>query len=195
MAAFTEYLRLTSLQTDQAAFLKAQARFLKFIHHRAFEKICTRLKYGDKLWKGGDPLALLAKQPVGIVTPTRFTLPTLKLLEEALTRQKLTSDGEHFTVDSTNAVKWLGVFLYLRGLLNELVVDGTQSSRLTQDTDRCKVTLKAEKYKYFLQIIEALHAVTCTKLLVKALQSAYIGSENVLTASLGKLIRDSSSPN
>jgi len=105
--AFLELLRST-LHRQQSKFDVASALFIRFVHHRAFEKINNRIKLRSKLWDN-DPFALLATQsptPIDLVT-VYFESPT-PLLTEALSAHSLLPDEHHqYVVKKDNMHEWV----------------------------------------------------------------------------------------
>ncbi|KIY70725.1 hypothetical protein CYLTODRAFT_419543 [Cylindrobasidium torrendii FP15055 ss-10] len=184
VATFVEHLRLVSLQKDDDAFVTAKAHFLVFIHRRAFEKIHARMNYGNKLWSGGDPLAILASQPVSDISPTLFKLVPSPFLNNVLHKRGLVPNGKRFTINTANAAQWLGTILELRGLFNQLVSEGTQPAKLYQDGIKIRKTriLRVERYQDCFDIIEAMYKLCERESLVQALTSAYAPSEAALIA-------------
>ncbi|KIY69996.1 hypothetical protein CYLTODRAFT_420196 [Cylindrobasidium torrendii FP15055 ss-10] len=187
VVTFIERLHIASAKDDNSSFHKIRTQFAVFIHCRALEKIIARMKNGEGMWKGGDPLALLATRPVSKIAPVHFKLGMSQTLEEILANRKLRKNSENlYTVATENAVKWLGVFLDLRSLLDQLI-EGTKQVNSPRSGSgkkkRKQKVLSANKADEFLWTIEALFRIVECKALVKALRSAYRDSEYFLSNS------------
>ncbi|KIY69997.1 hypothetical protein CYLTODRAFT_488476 [Cylindrobasidium torrendii FP15055 ss-10] len=164
VVTFIEHLHIPSATKDIA---HTRTDFAKFIHHQDVE---------------------LANRPVREMDPVHFKLLVPKSLTKTLANRKLSKNSENLhTVDTTNAVKWLGVFLDLRSLLDQLIMNGTKQVDSPWNGSgkkkRKQTVLMASKANEFLSIIEALYYVVECKPLVKALQSGYRNSEYFLSSS------------
>ena len=167
--AFLELLRRQQSKFDVASVL-----FIRFVHHRAFEKINNRIKFRSKLWDD-DPFALLATQSPTTINPVTvyFESPT-PLLAEALHSHSLLPDKEHqYVVNTENVHEWVLVLHDLHQNLQTLVANGTE-------TPGQRKALKAESYKPFVVIIYALFRLIQCKQLVRVIEEAYRNADEFL---------------
>ncbi|KIY70885.1 hypothetical protein CYLTODRAFT_160286 [Cylindrobasidium torrendii FP15055 ss-10] len=174
VAAFLEYLRLARKDPNESLFRGAASYFRDFIHHRAFEKIHARMKFGHKFWEVGDPLKLLYGRTAGEIEPTEFSMHNPSdLILEIFKRRALTPNNKNlYRVTSGNAAAWLGALRDLRGLIDELIEHETEAVELVKGRGKRKF-LKAAKSWEFTNILYSMDCILECKPLVTALQNAY----------------------
>ncbi|KIY64933.1 hypothetical protein CYLTODRAFT_424787 [Cylindrobasidium torrendii FP15055 ss-10] len=173
VAAFVEYVRL-ACKEGYDRFIVAASYFQDCIHHRAFEKIYAHMKFGYKFWEGGDPLKLLDGRTAGKIEPTEFSMHgPPKLVLEIFKRRALTPNNKgRYTVTTANGAEWLGVLRDLRGLINELIEDGTDTVEIVKGQGK-RDFLKAAKSWELTRILNSMDCILECKSLVTALQNAY----------------------
>ena len=167
--AFLELLR-----RQQSKFNVASALFIRFVHHRAFEKIHNRIKFRSKVWDD-DPFALLATQSPTTIDPVTvfFESPT-PLLTEALRSHSLLPDKRRrYFVKKENVHEWVLLLHDLYQKLQTLVANGTETSGHRK-------ALKAESYKPFVAIIYAPFRLLQCKQLIRAIEEAYRNANQFL---------------